>query len=223
LSHPRLQRMHRSAVICLIGDPGSGKSLFAKTVNQQFPESWISISDLLNGSGLLRSVQSSKRLVANSIMIPLTRNVLVERVERRCPIVVIDGYPRTKQQAKSLLEWGPTYRLSIQLVHLTYVHLDLPTAWSKISRRVFCSNCGFRCNLDILKVCHCPSCHVGELLPRDLTFTRWRCRVLQARRRTTNVLEKLRNTNLLITEHQIDPRVPAEVIELAEQYAATIV
>ncbi len=133
--------------LCLIlfGSPGSGKGTQAKFLKESFGLAHISTGDMLrervaSGDAVGRAVASLMQ--AGELVPDETVNRLVEeRIEQpdAASGFILDGYPRTVQQARLLLEL-----LAVKPVRTVVVHLevDYNVIIARISGRRQCPACG---------------------------------------------------------------------------------
>ena len=133
--------------LCLIlfGSPGSGKGTQAKLLKESLGLAHISTGDMLrervaSGDAIGRSVASLMQ--AGELVPDETVNRLVEeRIEQPDTVngFILDGYPRTVQQAKLLAEL-----LVLRPVRTIVVHLvvDYNVIIARISGRRQCPACG---------------------------------------------------------------------------------
>jgi adenylate kinase len=133
--------------LCLIlfGSPGSGKGTQAKLLKQSLGIAHISTGDMLrervaSGDAVGRSVASLMQ--AGELVPDQTVNRLVEeRIERpECASgFILDGYPRTVNQARLLAELLVLRPIRTMVVHLK---VDYNVIIARISGRRQCPACG---------------------------------------------------------------------------------
>jgi adenylate kinase len=133
--------------LCLIlfGSPGSGKGTQAKLLRQSLGIAHISTGDMLrervaSGDEVGRSVASLMQ--AGELVPDETVNRLVEeRIEQLdcAKGFILDGYPRTVQQAKLLAELLVLRPVRTMVVHLV---VDYNVIIARISGRRQCPQCG---------------------------------------------------------------------------------
>ena len=134
-------------IIVLLGPPGAGKGTQAKRIQEGYHLVHISTGDLfreaLEEDGELgRSVKEyldSGRLVPDE----LTSAVVAKRIERPdCANgVMLDGYPRTPNQAGALDEMLANRGRMLRLV--LYLDVTERTAVERLGGRLTCRECGF--------------------------------------------------------------------------------
>jgi adenylate kinase len=113
--------------ILLVGAPGSGKGTQAQLLSTALGLPHISSGDLLRGhvargTALGRSVQQYVRrgdLVPDAIVMDMLRKPVVEAAEQGG--YILDGFPRTVQQARAAYETARTLGVEVQVA----VHLDV--------------------------------------------------------------------------------------------------
>jgi adenylate kinase len=135
------------ARLCLIlfGSPGSGKGTQAKLLKESLDLAHISTGDMLrervaSGDAIGRSVASLMQ--AGELVPDETVNHLVEeRIEQPDTVngFILDGYPRTVQQAKLLAELLVLRPIRTIVVHLV---VDYNIIIARISGRRQCPACG---------------------------------------------------------------------------------
>jgi adenylate kinase len=125
--------MNRAHVIVLLGPPGSGKGTQAKELASK-KEGWVHIStgdlfrkEIHSGSELGNSV---KGILAAGSLVPdaVTNQVFQSQVQKilstaKPKVLLLDGYPRTGEQGKSLVEF--TRKNSDKLGTPVVVSLDV--------------------------------------------------------------------------------------------------
>jgi len=135
------------ARLCLIlfGSPGSGKGTQAKLLKESLDLAHISTGDMLrervaSGDAIGRSVASLMQ--AGELVPDETVNRLVEeRIEQPDTTngFILDGYPRTVQQAKLLAELLVLRPIRTVVIHLV---VDYNVIIARISGRRQCPVCG---------------------------------------------------------------------------------
>jgi adenylate kinase len=143
--------------IVLLGAPGSGKGTQAAQLSLALGIPAISTGDMLraecaSGSVLGRSVESvlaAGRLVDDELM----NEVVAARLKRPdCSDgFILDGYPRTVQQAGFLNEFLRWNHMPLPTV--IHLHVSVDEVKSRLARRLQCPACGYITSVD-LKVDH---------------------------------------------------------------------
>jgi adenylate kinase len=126
--------------IILIGAPGAGKGTQAKSIVRKLGYVHVSTGDLVRdeiskGTSLgikLQDIVKCGDLVSNEDILALMH----ERVNTQ-KLIVLDGYPRTLEQAK--LMTGKMLRFVSSLV--VYLQLDVENVVDRISNRIICQSC----------------------------------------------------------------------------------
>jgi len=136
--------------IILFGVPGSGKGTQARRLEHRFGYCHISTGDLIRAEiaaetplGLkMKPILEKGGYIDDSVMIEMVQH----RVDR--PDVssgyVLDGFPRTLNQARGLSRLAVTREISI-LLDIA----DEETAIKRILSRISCGSCGAVFNLDV--------------------------------------------------------------------------
>jgi len=131
--------------IIFIAPPAAGKGTQSMLLKENYNYIHISTGDLLrdaikSGSELGKMVDeiiAGGNLVSDSIMIELIKETLVT-LPKNTPFI-LDGYPRTINQAKSLKDL--LVELGINDIIAIYLKLDMIEAMHRAIGRVTCSNC----------------------------------------------------------------------------------
>lgn len=131
--------------LILFGSPGSGKGTQSKLLKKCIPGPHVSTGDMLrshieagdsvgrNSEGLIKA----GKLVADELVNELIRQRLAEA---DCGSgMILDGYPRTLNQARVLLDLVRTYGFRPVVVHLVVVHERII---ARLSGRRICPVCG---------------------------------------------------------------------------------
>lgn len=137
-------------VIVIFGSPGSGKGTQAKLLRDLLKIPHISTGDMLRerasgGSGLKAEVES--RMHAGLLVPDETVDRLVEArlQEPDCAAgAILDGYPRTVEQARSLDAMLRRFGMSQLVIHLK---VDYTKVIVRIAGRRQCTRCGTLYNL----------------------------------------------------------------------------
>ncbi|HVE27149.1 MAG TPA: adenylate kinase [Sporichthya sp.] len=114
--------------LLMIGPPGAGKGTQAVRIAEKFQLTHISSGDLLrahvkNGTAIGRQVQqylASGDLVPDGIVMDILRKPVVEANKKGG--YVLDGFPRTVEQAEIAYTVAQTLGVEVQIV----VHLEVP-------------------------------------------------------------------------------------------------
>ena len=149
--HPTSNLQHPSAqALVLFGPPGSGKGTQAKLLMQCLGIPQISTGDMLrehiqSGDPLgqeISGVMHTGALVADEKV-----NALVEERLARPDCArgfILDGYPRTRQQADKLVRWLCSRGIDELVIHLL---VDYNSLITRLTGRRQCPQCGTLYNL----------------------------------------------------------------------------
>ena len=149
--HPTSNLQHPSAqALVLFGPPGSGKGTQAKLLMQCLGIPQISTGDMLRehiqaGDPLgqeISGVMHTGALVADEKV-----NALVEERLARPDCArgfILDGYPRTRQQADKLVRWLCSRGIDELVIHLL---VDYNSLITRLTGRRQCPQCGTLYNL----------------------------------------------------------------------------
>jgi adenylate kinase len=135
--------------IVLFGSPGSGKGTQAKLLTQRLRIPHVSTGDMLrerirggaemNGA---RALMQSGELVSDGVV-----NLMVEdRLSQPDSVngFILDGYPRTVDQAKHLNAWLDAHGIPEVVIHLA---VDYNSIIARLTGRRVCPRCGTLYNL----------------------------------------------------------------------------
>ncbi|PNR97115.1 adenylate kinase [Petrotoga sp. 9PWA.NaAc.5.4] len=189
--------------LLFFGPPGAGKGTQAKIVAKEFNVEHISTGDILReavnkGTDLgekVKSIMERGELVPDEIM-----NELVKQKLEEVNSFILDGYPRTLEQAKFLDAVLKQIKKEIDAAVL----IDVPEdeIVKRISNRRVCPNCGKVYNLITLKPKNdekCDNCGT-KIVQRDddkENVVRERYRIY--RKNTEPVIEYYRKNNKIVT------------------------
>jgi adenylate kinase len=150
--------------LVLIGPPGAGKGTVAGKVAARYKLAHLSTGDILReaiarGTALgarANEYVETGRLVPQEVL----GAVVAERL-REAKDFVLDGYPRTLEQAEFLSSLP-----YVELDAVVYVVVPEEEAVSRLAGRLVCSACGGVTNADDGAAGICEFCGSGRLEPR---------------------------------------------------------
>jgi adenylate kinase len=136
--------------IVLFGSPGSGKGTQAKMLEQCLGIPHISSGDMLReriragaekGTGVAATMEAGS-LVADDVV----NQMVLERLRQPDATqgFVLDGYPRTKDQAEHLTTWFDTRAIREVVIHLA---VDYNIVIARLTGRRQCPRCGTLYNI----------------------------------------------------------------------------
>ncbi len=131
--------------LILLGAPGSGKGTQAKLIEKKFGLSHISTGDILRQAVTedtplgrqVKEVMEDGKLVADSLMIHLVKERLKRGVMKG---FILDGFPRTLEQAESLEQILQQEGRKID--NVVYLAVTEETVLQRITQRRICRVCG---------------------------------------------------------------------------------
>jgi len=189
--------------LLFFGPPGAGKGTQAKKVAKEFDIVHISTGDILRdavskGTELgkkAKAIMDRGELVSDEIM-----NRLVKEKLEELDSFILDGYPRTLDQAKFLDQ--ATKELKKEIDAAILIDVSEEEIVKRISNRRVCPNCGKVYNLISLKPKEDEKCDVcgTKLIQRDddkEEVVRERYKVYK--KNTEPVIEYYRKNNKIIT------------------------
>jgi len=160
--------------LILFGPPGVGKGTQAKLLAEHFGIPHFSTGDILRaavaaGTELgkkARTIMDAGKLVPDDIMINLVREALAS--SRAAKGFILDGFPRTLEQAKAL---SVIFRdLKILRFHVVNFEVDDEEIIRRLDNRLICPKEGKIFNLEfdsLEKGGQCPSCGVPLVQRED--------------------------------------------------------
>ena len=86
-------------MIILFGLAGSGKGTQGKALSELFGWRWLSVGQVIRDTGAYKDITDAGKLIPDEDVINLM-NKQIEKSEAEGFDVILDGYPRTKQQAE---------------------------------------------------------------------------------------------------------------------------
>jgi adenylate kinase len=147
---PQSVRARNAPVIILFGSPGSGKGTQAKLLKNALGIPHVSTGDMLRrhidaGDEIgqeIRELMRAGKLVSDELV---NRLVEIRLSEPDCQSgVILDGYPRTLNQAGVLLDLLGNRKFSPAVIHLV---VDYERIVARLSGRRQCPVCGTLYNL----------------------------------------------------------------------------
>ena len=93
-------------MIILFGLAGSGKGTQGKALSEIFGWRWLSVGDVIRQTGEFKDIIDRGELIPDEAVIKLMGKQ-IEKAEAEGFNVILDGYPRDKEQAEWLMEHMP--------------------------------------------------------------------------------------------------------------------
>lgn len=90
-------------MIILFGLAGSGKGTQGKALSEIFGWRWLSVGEVIRQTGEFKEIIDRGELIPDAEVIKLM-NKQIEKAEAEGFNVILDGYPRDKEQAEWLME-----------------------------------------------------------------------------------------------------------------------
>jgi adenylate kinase len=159
--------------LILFGPPGVGKGTQAKLLSEEFGITHISTGDMLRAAATAgtelgkraKIIMDAGQLVPDDLMIGIIRDTLGSPAVAKG--FILDGFPRTLEQAKALSRLFD--ELGISEYKVVVFDVDDEEIIRRLSKRLVCANDGkiFNTEMDGVDVgMPCPACG-GQLYQRD--------------------------------------------------------
>lgn len=141
--------------LLIMGAPGSGKGTYAKAISDHFGIPHISTGEMFREAmnantpmgQLARSYIDQGQLVPDDVVIGIVKDRIFELDSQKG--FILDGFPRTLEQAKSFTNILEQANLKLDVVINLFADNDLIIR--RIVNRRLCSNCGKGYNLITIK------------------------------------------------------------------------
>lgn len=208
--------------IVFLGPPGVGKGTYAKAVSKEFGIPHISTGDIFREE-IKRETELGKKVkeyVEKGLLVP--DEIVIEVVKKRlmqpdcAKGYILDGFPRTLNQAKALEEFSPP-ELAINFVAREDVIVE------RISGRRICARCGAIYHIKYMPPKYpgiCDKCGGPLILRRDDRPEVVRERLKVYHEKFKPILEYYRDKGILVDveANEQAPIVIPRVIEVIKKY-----
>ena len=129
--------------IILLGPPGSGKGTQAGYIIKKYKTEHVSTGDILrkevsSGSDLgleAKEYMDSGNLVSDQLIIEMVTNYIAD-----IPSILLDGFPRTLEQARAFE--NKLLNIKKKINHVIYFELSNEIIIERLSKRITCRKCG---------------------------------------------------------------------------------
>lgn len=129
--------------IILLGPPGSGKGTQAGYIIKKYNTEHVSTGDILrkevsSGSDLgleAKEYMDSGNLVSDQLIIEMVTNYIAD-----IPSILLDGFPRTLEQARAFE--NKLLNIKKKINHVIYFELSNEIIIERLSKRITCRKCG---------------------------------------------------------------------------------
>lgn len=192
--------------LVLLGAPGSGKGTQAEHLQREFALSHIASGDLFRHHLQQKTPlgEQASGYMARGVLVPdtITIAMLGEHVSQPYTAkgVLLDGFPRTMEQAIALNEMMAG--LGRQIDAVLYVDVPDDELVARLSGRIVCRECQvpFHGTANPFRSCPHGRCHGEHLYQRtDDAADTVRARLATFHRQTAPVIDYYRLVNLLVT------------------------
>ena len=154
--------------IILLAAPAAGKGTISKYIEDKYNYKHISTGDLLreevkNNTEIGKVIEPlllKGSLVGDNII----EEVLLRELLKTNSNIILDGYPRTLNQAKKLDEL--LNKANVELSNVINIDIDKEIAIERITNRLVCDNCKSVYNKKLIKENICTKCG-GNLSSRS--------------------------------------------------------
>lgn len=200
----------------MFGPPGAGKGTQAKLLSQKFAIPQISTGDILRAAvanqtplGLkVKEILERGELVPDQIILELVEERLSQPDARSG--FILDGFPRTLQQAEALEEW--LHHHSSDQMHVIRIKVPEELVIRRLTGRRVCEKCGFTYNLEFNPPPvdnRCERCGGNIVQRSDDNESTIRNRIEVYKKQTKPVIEYYKNIGIL---HEINGDQPVEKV-----------
>lgn len=139
--------------LILLGAPGSGKGTQAARLSEGYELKHISSGDLLRAAVKkqdelgreIETIIAAGKLVPDQTVLRLVREAILENEDNRWEGWMLDGYPRTADQAEALEDVLSSAREVVDSV--VFLDVDADEVVKRLSNRRICPNCNTVYNL----------------------------------------------------------------------------
>lgn len=138
--------VNENVVLVLVGAPGSGKGTQSTFLSANYGFKHVSTGDLLRtevAEGTetgkkIANIMESGGLVSSDIVNAVMEST-IKKVETQCPRVLLDGYPRSVEQARFLDD--VVSRLTNVKICVIQIDVNADSIVKRMSGRVMCESC----------------------------------------------------------------------------------
>lgn len=154
--------------IILIAAPAAGKGTISKYIEDKYNYKHISTGDLLReevkNNTVIGKVIEPLLLKGSLVGDNIIEEVLLRELLKTNSNIILDGYPRTLNQAKKLDEL--LNKANVELSNVINIDIDKEIAIERITNRLVCDNCKSVYNKKLIKENICTKCG-GNLSSRS--------------------------------------------------------
>lgn len=152
--------------VILLGPPGAGKGLLASKLNHEHGVPSISTGDLLRSHVKKETPLGlkAKQYMDRGDLVPdtLVTEMVLDKMKQMPERYILDGFPRTVAQARSLKHNLPANTN----LHVVVLDISEEVVVARITNRLTCSGCGHPYAKDQVDSMTCSKCS-GALIQRD--------------------------------------------------------
>lgn len=191
--------------VIFIAPPAAGKGTISDTLIKDYGYEHLSTGDLLREEIAketslgkeIKELMASGKLVNDTIMIELVKEKIKSFKDKH---FILDGFPRTLNQAESLNEMLISLGITNNIV--IYLNIDYDLALKRAIGRLTCSNCGKSYNeyfkeMQPVTTNICDSCNNTLTKRNDDNETSFKVRFNSFLTNATSMLEYYQTKNIL--------------------------
>lgn len=153
-------------ITCFIGAPGSGKgtqiNYLKDALSTKCSMRHFSPGEEMRKQGLMNST-------GNLASLDVVNNLLNAALSAEVDLLIIDGYPRSIEQAQYLINYLTKHNV---ILHLFIFNISYEAIINRLEKRIVCTACSYTASTDICSrntstnAYQCSQCK-GDMMPRE--------------------------------------------------------
>lgn len=224
------QIQNNKVIYSFFGAPGAGKGTLAAQCVEKLGYQVLSTGDLCRKNVAMQTeigkqveqFMKEGKLVPDDLVIDMVKDWLLSSADKEKP-VILDGFPRTKEQAEKLTvllkDIMPEHQLKVVSINLPEDEIV-----SRLSNRLVCENKAcqtvYNTSMPEAQTCVCSKCNSQLIKREDDKEDVIRERLKVYKDHETPILEFYKSTGLNVEELNISKLEKDEVFELFKQKLA---